>query len=402
MTTNATNAPPACPGFRFAGVSAGIKSNQRPDLGLIVADEDVPVAAMFTRNRVRAAPVELSEEHLKSGLARAIIVNSGNANACTGEKGRFDADAMAEYAARAVGCDKKRVLVASTGVIGRPLPIERIVEATPRLHASLHPDGIEDFTRAIMTTDRFEKRALHIVPLGPKTKARVIGVAKGAGMIAPNMGTTLAFLCTDAAVSKSFLRKVLADEIESTFNRVSVDGDTSTNDSVFLMASGAAKNKPIEGGEKGEAFRKAVHDTLAELARQIVRDGEGATHVVTVEVLGAPSSEAAEVVARRIAYSPLCKTAFFGADPNWGRILAAIGNCGLDIDHQKIDVAVGEVELVHNSVGLGDEAEKRAHEVMRRGEYILRVHLHAGRGTAKHTTCDLTLDYVKLNADYRS
>jgi glutamate N-acetyltransferase/amino-acid N-acetyltransferase len=219
------------------------------------------------------------------------------------------------------------------------------------------------------------------------------------------MGTTLAFLCTDAAVSKSFLRKVLADEIESTFNRVSVDGDTSTNDSVFLMASGAAKNKPIEsdgGGGKGEAFRQAVHDTLADLARQIVRDGEGANHVVTIEVLGAPSSDAAEVVARRIAYSPLCKTAFFGADPNWGRIIAAVGNCGLDIDHDKIDVAVGEVELVRNSVGLGEEAEKRVHEVMRRGEYILRVHLHAGRGTATHTTCDLTVDYVKLNADYRS
>lgn len=399
-----TSALAACPGFRFAGVTAGIKSGQRPDLGLIVADEDVPVAAVFTRNRVRAAPVELSEEHVKAGLARAIIVNSGNANACTGEKGRFDAAAMAEYTARAVGCDKKRVLVASTGVIGRPLPIERIVEATPGLYASLHADGIEDFTRAIMTTDRFEKRALHMVPFGPKTKARVIGVAKGAGMIAPNMGTTLAFLCTDAAVSKAFLRKVLAEEVESTFNRVSVDGDTSTNDSVFLMASGAARNRPIDSdaGGKGEAFRKAVHDTLADLARQIVRDGEGATHVVTIEVLGAPSSDGAEAVARRIAGSPLCKTAFFGADPNWGRILAAIGNVGLDIDHHKIDVAVGEVELVHNSAGLGDEAEKRAHEVMRRGEYTLRVHLHAGRGTATHTTCDLTVDYVKLNADYRS
>jgi glutamate N-acetyltransferase/amino-acid N-acetyltransferase len=399
-----TNAAPACPGFRFAGIAAGIKSGQRTgaDLGLIVAEEDVPTAAVFTRNRVRAAAVDLSAEHVKSGLARAIIVNSGNANACTGDKGRLDAAAMVEYAARAIGCDPKRVLVASTGVIGRPLPIERIVEATPRLHASLRPDGLEDFTRAIMTTDRFEKRALHMLPLGPKTKARVVGVAKGAGMIAPNMATTLAFVCTDAAVTKTFLKKVLAEEIEATFNRVSVDGDTSTNDSVFLMASGAAKNKPIDGGDKGDALRQAVRDTLDELARQIVRDGEGATHVVTIEVLGAPTSDAAENVARRIGGSPLCKTAFFGADPNWGRILAAVGNVGLDIDHDKIDIAVGEVELVRGSVGLGDEAEKRAHEVMRRGEYTLRVHLHAGRATATHTTCDLTVDYVKLNADYRS
>jgi glutamate N-acetyltransferase/amino-acid N-acetyltransferase len=392
----------ACPGFRFAGIAAGVKSNGRPDLGLIVADGDVAAAGVFTRNRVRAAPVVLSEAHVKSGLARAIIVNSGNANACTGEKGGFDAAAMADYAARAVGCDPKRVLVASTGVIGRPLPIERIVVPTPRLYAAARPDGLDDFAHAIMTTDRFEKRALELVPLGPKTRARVVGVAKGAGMIAPDMATTLAFLCTDAAVSKSFLRRVLQDEIETTFNAVSVDGDTSTNDSVFLLASGAAKNKPIEGGDKGESLRRAVHDVLDALARQIVRDGEGATHVVTLEILGAPSAEAAERVARTIAGSPLCKTAFFGADPNWGRILAAVGRVGLDIDHNKIDIAVGEVEIVRGSVGLGDEAERRAHEVMRRGEYMLRVHLHAGRGSARHTTCDLTVDYVKLNADYRS
>jgi glutamate N-acetyltransferase/amino-acid N-acetyltransferase len=397
-----SSAQPACPGFRFAGLSAGIKTTQRPDLGLIVADTDVPTAAVFTRNKVRAAPVELSADHVKSGLARAIIVNSGNANACTGEKGRFDAAAMAEYTARALDCDKGRVLVASTGVIGRPLPIERIVEHTPLLASSARPDGLDDFARAIMTTDRFEKRALHLVPLGPKTRGRVIGVAKGAGMIAPNMATTLAFLCTDVAVSKGFLKKVLADEIETTFNRAIVDGDTSTNDSVFLMASGAAKNKPIDGGERGDAFRQAVHDVLDELAHQIVRDGEGATHVVTIEVQGAPSGEAADAVARAIATSPLCKTAFFGADPNWGRILAAIGRIGLAIDHGKIDVAVGEAEIVRGSVGLGDDAERRAHEVMRRGEYTLRIHLHHGRGSASVVTCDLGTDYVKLNADYRS
>jgi glutamate N-acetyltransferase / amino-acid N-acetyltransferase len=400
------SAQPACPGFRFAGIVAGVKSNGRPDLGLIVADDEVPAAAVFTQNRVRAAPVELSAEHVKSGTARAVVVNSGNANACTGDKGAFDAAAMAEYAARAIGCDKKRVLVASTGIIGHPLPIERIVEATPRLVAGARPDGLDDFVHAIMTTDRFEKRALHLVPLGPKTRARVVGVAKGAGMIAPNMATTLAFLCTDAAVSKSFLRTVLREEVASTFNACSVDGDTSTNDMVLLMASGAAKNKPIDsdkgGGDKGKAFRQAVHDVLDELSRQIVRDGEGATHVVTIEVAGAENAAAADAVARRIGSSPLCKAAFFGADPNWGRILMAVGNSGVDFDPRKVDVAVGEVEIVRGGVGVGSEAEHRAHEVMRRGEYTIRVHLNRGRAQGRHTTCDLTVDYVKLNADYRS
>ena len=396
---------PACAGFRFAGIVAGIKSNGRPDLGLVVADEDVATAAVFTRNQVRAAPVTLSEAHVKSGVARAIIVNSGNANAATGTKGEDDAATMVERCAASVGCKPKRVLVASTGIIGRPLPIDRIVDHTAPLFAAARPDGLDDFQHAIMTTDRFEKRALQQFAAGSKTEARVIGVAKGAGMIAPNMATTLAFLFTDAAVDKRFLRDVLREEIDSTFNCISVDGDTSTNDSVFLMASGAAKNKLITsdgGGGKGERFRIAVRTVLDSLSRAIVRDGEGAQHVITIEVQGAPSEDDARTVARAIAHSPLCKTAFFGADPNWGRILSTIGNCGLDIDHGKIDIALGEVEIVRNSVGLGDDAEKGAHDVMRREEYTIRIHLHGGRGKAHHVTCDLGHDYVKLNADYRS
>lgn len=379
----------------------GIKKTQRPDLALLLADDDVPATAVFTRNQVRAAPVVLSEKRVAAGTARAIIVNSGNANACTGERGTRDAEAMAHYAAKAIDCDEKRVLVASTGVIGLPLPIEPIVTATPRLVAGARPDRLDDFTRAIMTTDRFEKRSLQLVPLGPKTRARIVGVAKGAGMIAPNMATTLVFLCTDAAVTKGFLKKALAEEIE-VFNQISVDGDTSTNDSAFLLASGAAKNKPIEGGDKGASFRAALREVLADLGRQIVRDGEGATHVVTIDVQGAENAEAADRVARRIASSPLVKTAFFGADPNWGRILAAIGNSGVKIDPDKIEVAVGEVEIVRGGAGVGDAAERAAHEVMRRGEYVIRVHLHGGRGEARHVTCDLGVDYVKLNADYRS
>jgi glutamate N-acetyltransferase / amino-acid N-acetyltransferase len=219
------------------------------------------------------------------------------------------------------------------------------------------------------------------------------------------MATTLAFVMTDAAVSKAFLRAALRDEVEATFNRVSVDGDTSTNDSLFVMASGAAKNKPITsdgGGDKGESFRAALRGVLDSLAHQLVRDGEGAQHVVTIEVAGAPSVDAAERVARRIGASPLVKTALYGADPNWGRILAAIGNAGVEIVPEKIDVAIGEVEIARGGAGVGGDADRRAHEVMRRGEYTIRVHLHNGRGEARHVTCDLGVDYVKLNADYRS
>jgi len=395
-------ADPACPGFRFAGLHCGVKKVIKPDLGLIVADGEVPAAAVFTRNRVRAAPVLVSEAHVKAGIARAVVVNSGNANACTGTRGLQDAQAMAAFTARALGCDEKRVLVASTGVIGEALPIERVVEALPRLAKSARPDGLDDFTRAIMTTDRFEKRSLALVSLGPKTRARVVGVAKGAGMIAPNMATTLAFVVTDAAVSKGLLKTALREEVEETFNQASVDGDTSTNDSVFLMASGAAKNRPIEDGDRAKAFRAALREVLGDLAQQIVRDGEGATHVVRIEVQGAHSDEAARVVARRIGLSPLVKTAIFGADPNWGRILAAIGNAGVEIDPDKIDVAVGEVEVCRGGAAVGPEADRGAHEVMRRGEYTIRVHLHAGRGTGHHLTCDLTVDYVKLNAEYKT
>jgi glutamate N-acetyltransferase/amino-acid N-acetyltransferase len=390
----------ACPGFRFAGIAAGIKSSERPDLAMVIADADVPAAAVFTRNLVRAAPVLLSEERVKHGHAHAIIVNSGNANAATGARGKKDAEAMAHYAARAVGCDEKSVLVASTGVIGRPLPIERIVEHTPRVVAEARPDGLDDFVRAIMTTDRFEKRSLALLPLGPKTKARVVGVAKGAGMIAPNMATTLGFVFTDAAVAPKTLRTALKHAIDQSFNIISVDGDTSTNDSVFVMASGAAKNKVIESGERANDLEKALIDVLGDLSRQIVRDGEGAHHVVTIDVLGGASLEAAERVARRIGGSPLVKTALFGCDPNWGRIVAAVGNAGVPIDPDKLDVAIGEVEVVRGGVGVGRDAEAKAHEVMRRGEYTIRIHLHAGRAEAKHVTCDLGVDYVKLNADY--
>src|SRR5688572_24393101 len=363
----------ACPGFSFGAVASGAKAQGELDLGLVAGDDDVTCAALFTRNRFRAAPVVLSEQRAKSGTCRAIIVNAGNANALVGERGLHDAQAMAHYTARGLECDEKRVLVASTGAVGRQLPIESLVLSTPRLCASLRPDGLDDFVRAIQTSDRTDKRSLRLIPFGKKTRARVLGVAKGAGLLGPDLATTLAFVFTDAAVSKAFLRKALTEAVGTTFNRMSVDGEASTNDSIFLCSSGKARNKPIEGGETGEAFRQALREVLDELARGVARDARGTSHVVTFEVSGAANEEDAIAIGRRLATSLPVKAALFGADPTWARFLSALGNCGVELDPARIDIAIGEVDLVHGGAGLGPDAERRAHEVMRRGEYAMRL-----------------------------
>src|SRR5579883_562173 len=381
-------------GFRFGGVTCGIKESGRPDLALLVADEDVPVAAVFTRNRVKAAPVLLSQERAKRGLARGVVVNSGNANACTGARGAEDAAAMSHAVSSAIGADDRRMLVASTGVIGVPLPVEKIVRAAPALAAAARADagGFEEFSQAILTTDKGPKVASAEVTLGQR-RARLLGCTKGAGMIAPNMATTLAFVATDAAVDGRWLRATLKEEAEATFNEVSVDGDTSTNDSLFVFASGRAGNAPVGGSAHGRAFRAALHEVLEDLALQIVRDGEGATRVVTIEVAGADDERSARAVARRVAGSPLVKAALFGADPNWGRILCAVGNAGVDVDPARIDVSVGGVALVRGGVAVGDGADERAHAVMQGDRFPIRIHLHRGRATARHVTCDLSYDY---------
>ncbi len=385
----------ACPGFLFAGVGSGVKPPPELDLGLVAGDADVAVAAAFTKNRFRAAPVELSEARAKSGACRAIVVNAGNANALVGERGRADAEAMTHYAARALDCDEKRVLVASTGAVGRALPIEPIVLATPRLAQALRPDGLDDFVRAIQTSDRSDKRALRLIPFGKKTKARVLGVAKGAGLLGPDLATTLAFVFTDAAVGKALLRKALAEAVSTTFNRMSVDGESSTNDSIFFLASGKAKNKPIEGGETGDALRTALTEVLDELARGVARDARGTSHVVTFEVSGAANVADAERIGAHLARSLPVKAALFGADPTWARLLSAMGNCGVALDPRKIDVAVGEVDLVRGGAGLGPEAEQRAHEIMRRGEYAIRLRVGGGKGEARFVGCDLSIDAVR-------
>jgi len=392
----------AVPGFRFAGLSCGIKKTGAPDLALLASERPCAAAGVFTQNRVKAAPVVLSAERIARGSCQAIVVNSGNANACTGRDGERDAYDMTEAAAHALSIEEKLVCVASTGVIGQRLPIERVTTAMPLIAGRLAPGGLGDFARAILTTDKGPKHAAVRRAIG-KHDVTVAGVTKGAGMIAPNMATTLSFLMTDAPVDRVWLRQVLREEVDATFNAVTVDGDTSTNDSCFLLASGAAGGPTLRGDDRaGRALRQMVHEVLDRLARQLVRDGEGATRVVEIDVVGAENERDARLVARRVANSPLVKTAIGGADPNWGRILAAVGNAGVDIDPARIDVEFDDVKLVAKSRLASDDAEVRVHEIMQRTSYTIRIHLHYGRAQARYLTCDLSHEYVSINADYRS
>ncbi|WP_075097973.1 bifunctional glutamate N-acetyltransferase/amino-acid acetyltransferase ArgJ [Sandaracinus amylolyticus] len=388
------------PGFRLAGISAGIKANGRPDLALIVADEPVSVAGVFTKNRVQAAPVRVAKERAKAGKARAVLVNSGNANACTGKAGLDATKRTTEAVAERLGISAKAVLPASTGVIGAVLPAETIVRGSDRLIEALSSEGGADFARAIMTTDQWPKVACAQIRIGRET-ATVLGIAKGAGMIHPDMATTLGFVITDAGASPALLRKLLKAAIDPTFNAVSVDGDTSTNDTVLLMASGKAGT--VRAGSKEAAtLQAALTEVLGALAKSIVRDGEGARHVARIEVEGLANDRAARAVARTIATSPLVKTALHGRDANWGRILAAAGRAGVVFDPDRAEIRIGDETIVRGGMPVGKDAEARAATILQAAEYTIRVTLGKGRGRAHYLTCDLGPDYVAVNANYRS
>jgi glutamate N-acetyltransferase/amino-acid N-acetyltransferase len=388
------------PGFRFAAVAAGIRKTGAPDLALAVCDRPTVAAGTFTQNAVRAAPVVLSERRLRAGRAQALVVNAGCANACTGDEGMRDARAMASAAALAAGVPEERVLVCSTGVIGVRLPVPRIAEAMPQAARALSPEGLGRFAQAILTTDTFPKLRATQGVIGKK-RVVVAGVAKGAGMIAPRMATLLAFLFTNAAVEQGFLRRAWREVVEETFNAVTVDGDTSTNDTALLLASGEALNAPLGAGSReAKGFRAMLREVAGGLAEDIAQDGEGATRLIEVLVEGARSAEEARRVARRIAESPLVKTALYGGDPNWGRILCAVGNAAR-VSADTVDLYVGEVRLARRGREV-EGAEPRAREVMRQKRYPIRVVLGRGRARARMLTCDLTEKYVEINAHYRS
>lgn len=388
------------PGFRLAGVAAGIKANGKPDLGLILADAAVSTAAVFTRNRVQAAPVTIARRRVKKGRARAILVNAGCANACTGEPGIAAAERATAAIAEALGIGAAEVIPASTGVIGALLPAEKIVAARAALIEALAPDGGDAFARAIMTTDQWPKIASTELPLG-RGRARVMGIAKGAGMIHPDMATTLGFVITDAGAPPALLKEILRRAVDSTFNAISVDGDTSTNDTIVVMASGRAGTVRA-GSKQARALGEALTSVLGALGESIVRDGEGARHLARIEVRGLGDDRAARAVARTIATSPLVKTALHGRDANWGRILAAAGRAGVPFDPERAEIRIGNETIVRGGMPIGREAEARAARILQAPEYTIEVVLGEGKGRARYLTCDLGPDYVAVNANYRS
>ena len=389
-----------CPGFEAAGIAAGLKKKNKKDLGLIFSEVPANVAGVFTRNRVKAAPVILDRERIKSGVCQAIIVNSGNANCCTGEQGIRDVETMASLSASELGISEDLVLVASTGVIGEPLPIEKIKAAIPELVESLQPRGIPDLAESIMTTDTVPKMISgHGVVEG---KSFIItGVAKGAGMIRPDLATMLCFVLTDVNAASDVLKEALVPAIDRSFNRISIDGDTSTNDTVLMMANGLSGAVIKNSGHK-EIFQKVLDRIFLDLAKQLVRDGEGVTKLVEIIVRGAASDSDARKVADTVAHSPLVKTAFFGEDANWGRIIGAVGRAGVDVDPNRIDLYFDDVQMVKSGMGCGKAVEIEATKVLKKSEFAVVIHLNMGQGYGSMITCDFSMDYVKINADYRS
>ena len=381
-------------------MAAGIKKNGNLDLGLLVSDRPARVAAVFTKNRVQAAPVKLDRERVKSGTARAVIVNAGNANCANGRQGIDAARAMADAAARALNLPDDQVLVASTGVIGAPFPIQKVEAAIAALAGGLNPNGLPDLARAIMTTDTRPKTGAREGSVDG-VAYRIAAVAKGAGMIRPDMATMLCFICTDADIALSDLRPVLKRSVDGSFNRITIDGDSSTNDTVILMANGASGAR-IGADTDRVGFQRLLDDLCMDLARQMVKDGEGVTKVVDLTVRGARSDADARAIADTIAHSPLVKTAFFGEDANWGRIIAAAGRAGVFLDPERLDLYFDDVQMVNNGTGCGPDAEEKATGVLRKPEFAVTLNLNQGEGAASMLTCDFSLDYVKINADYRS
>jgi glutamate N-acetyltransferase/amino-acid N-acetyltransferase len=389
-------------GFQFSTVEAAIKKPGRKDLALIYSTVPATAAAVFTTSAVKAAPVLVSQEHISGGVAQALIVNSGNANACTGEPGMAVARKTAQLVSAALGIDTESVQVCSTGVIGVQMPLERLENALPGLTGGLGIATLEDIASAIMTTDTFPKIAEQTGQAGG-TSYTLAGVAKGAGMIMPNMATMLSFIVTDAAVEPAFLQRIFRSAVETSFNAITVDGDMSTNDTCLIMANGMAENPVITAGSpEGDLFASLLNDVLLSLAKLIVKDGEGATKFVEIRVSGATDAADAKRAAMAIANSSLVKTAFFGQDANWGRIFAAVGYSGAAVDQSRLSLHFDQVCMARNGVFAGGDAEARGTEILQQKEFTVCVDLGLADGSATVYTSDLTHEYVSINADYRS
>jgi len=388
-------------GFKFAGIHAGIKQNNLKDLGLIYCDKPAAAAALFTRNKVKAAPVLLGTEKIKKGLCQAVLVNSGCANCFTGEKGIEDAVACSKMISSSFDIPESLVQVSSTGVIGAHLPIEKFKTGVPMAISSLSDtDGIDEFADAILTTDTCRKIVTETGTIHDKPFS-ILGIAKGSGMIRPDMATMLAFICTDIKISSQILKAALSEANDRSFNRITIDGDTSTNDTLLALASGENQIE-INDAESIHVFQKALEKVCFKLAKMIVKDGEGATKLIQIQVNGAQTKQDAFKACEAIAHSNLVKTAIYGEDPNWGRITAAAGRSGAHVVPEKMDLFFDEHPLVLNGTWLGIEAEKKTAQIMKNSEITIVLDLNLGKESDYFLFCDFSEDYVKINADYRS
>ncbi|MBS0267694.1 MAG: bifunctional glutamate N-acetyltransferase/amino-acid acetyltransferase ArgJ [Proteobacteria bacterium] len=397
---------PILDGVAFATAEAGIRYKNRTDLLLAVLDEGTAVAGVLTQSKTASAPVLACRKHLKKGEARALVVNSGNANAFTGKKGSDAVDITVAHAVQAVGCKPHEVFVASTGVIGEPLDAEKFAHLLSGLATEAKPDAFEKAARAIMTTDTFPKLATRTALIGD-VEVTINGFCKGAGMIAPDMATMLCFIFTDAAISSDALQDLLAEHAETTFNCMTVDGDTSTSDTCLMFATGKAETrgqKPITKAKskKLQAFSEALFDLMRDLAIQVAKDGEGLTKFVTFEVGGAKSWQAARAIALACANSPILKTAIAGEDPNWGRVVMAVGKSGEAANRDRLSIWFGPYCVARDGERAEDYDEKTVAAYMKNSEILIRVDVGVGKSGARVWTCDLTHGYVSINADYRS
>ncbi|MCZ6622735.1 MAG: bifunctional glutamate N-acetyltransferase/amino-acid acetyltransferase ArgJ [Deltaproteobacteria bacterium] len=389
------------PGFRFAGVACGIKKGKKKDLALIFSERPATAAALFTLNRVKGASVIVGKKRVRRGKLQAVVVNSGNANACTGKRGLRDAERMCLETARRLEIDPALVIPSSTGLVGVSLPTDKVGAGIKEAASQLSPRSLLDAAEAILTTDRFIKVSVARCSLGGR-KVVIAGMAKGAGMVAPNMATMLAYILTDAAVQLRCLQRLLSRAAIETFNCITVDGDTSTNDTLLFLANGVAGNRAVALGSKEEqVLFKAAKKVMKDLALKLVKDGEGATKLVEIRVEGSRSVAEAKKIALVVANSQLVKTAFFGADPNFGRIMVAVGYAGVPIKPEGVDVSFDGVAVVRRGVGINSR-EREAARVLSRPSFKVRIHLHQGRESASVWTSDLTYEYIRINSAYRT
>ena len=388
------------PGFTASAVASGIGSKKELDLALIFSEKETSAAAVFTTSQVKAAPVLLSRENIKKGPVRAVLANAGCANACTGEEGLGKARESAETVARELGIASQEVMVASTGVIGSQLKMERFHLAVKDLISGLSPQNLPRAAEAIMTTDTFPKLSLFQGQAGDKPY-RMVGMVKGAGMIMPHMATMLCFILSDIQMEQGQLQEALTQGVAVSFNRITVDGDTSTNDTVLLMANGLAGNGPLSPADYS-TFKTGLARVMTDLATMMVKDGEGNTKVVYVRIKGAASAADALTAARSVSNSLLVKTAFYGQDPNWGRIMMALGKTGIQMEEQSVNISIDDIMIVKGGLGLGVGPEKEAAQVMKKESFSLTIDLQQGTFEDQYITSDLSHEYVSVNAHYRS